>query len=114
MLFLRLFLRSGPWFRLASLSYSEVASVPAAAADIQAAGLAANLADLAPEERRTAVKCLTVVELTSLLASQGLLPEKRRGAGGRGLSRAQLARVLEDGLADPTEVTSSSSQIPRG
>lgn len=43
-LFLRLFQRRGPCFRLASLAYAEVGDVAAAASDLQAAGMAELLA----------------------------------------------------------------------
>eukprot|EP00887_Chlorella_sp_A99_P003277 scaffold9.g3277.t1 len=43
-LFLRLLQRKGPWFRLDTLSYSEVPDVAAAAAQLEAAGLARQAA----------------------------------------------------------------------
>ena len=101
MLFLRLFLRAGPWFKLNSLAYSECPNVPATAAELEAAGLAESLKKAPKKERMAAVRCLTMLEVQSLLAGLEMLPQRR---GGRGLNRAEVVSLLHRGLESPSKV----------
>lgn len=101
MLFLRLFLRVGPWFKVAGLAYSECPDVPAAVRQIEAAGLAVTLENATREDRRAAVKCLTALEVQSLLATLKMLPPKK---GGKALNRGDLTSLLLNGLGSPTKV----------
>lgn len=104
-LFVRLFLRVGPWFKLANVSYSEVPDVDAAAAELSAAGLAVSLLRAPPGTRASATRALTVIELASLVNSLGLVPPKTR----KQLPRAQLQVLLAQVLGSPDKVRFVSS-----
>ncbi len=55
-LFLRLFLRKGPWFRLNMLAYSELTDIPMSAEQLCQAGMATPLYYNSASSRNTAAK----------------------------------------------------------
>lgn len=101
MLFLRLFLRSGPWFKLKTLDYSECGDPIATMDLICQAGLAVQLQSASIAEQVGVVKCLTMVELPALLASLDLYPKK---SGSKPPNKSQLTKLLVDALQSPAEV----------
>lgn len=102
MLFLRLFLRSGPWFKLNGLSFSECKDILAAALELEEAGLAENLGRIAQMQRKDAVKCMTVLEIQSVLAALDLQPKK--DAKSRPPVKAQLVEILANALDSRNQV----------
>ncbi len=101
MLFLRLFLRSGPWFKLNTIDYSECPDTLAAMDLICEAGLATQLQTAEKHERAGVVKAMTIVEIQSLLATLDLQPGK---TGAKPPSKAQLVHLLTVALESPSEV----------
>ena len=111
MLFLRLFLRAGPWFKLTGMAYSECPDVVGTAAVLDGAALALDLAKADVDERKAAVKCLTSLELQTVLAALQLLPAKQKG---KSLSRKQLVNLMHNGLDSPSKVGLLQADAPRG
>ena len=105
MLFLRLFLRAGPWFKLTGMAYSECPDVVGTAAVLDGAALALDLAKANGNDRKAAVKCLTSLELQTVLAALQLLPAKQKG---KSLSRKQLVNLMHHSLDSPSKVGWSS------
>lgn len=101
MLFLRLFLRSGPWFKLQTLAYSECPDPVATMDAICTTGLATQLQSAGKMERGSIVKAMTIVEIQSLLASLDLQPKK---TGSKPPSKSQLTQLLSNALQSPSEV----------
>ena len=101
MLFLRLFLRSGPWFKLNTLDYSECSDAVATMECLCKAGLAVQLQAVEKLDRGSIVKAMTIVEIQSLLASLDLQPKK---TGSKPPSKAQLVQLLSNALQSPSEV----------
>lgn len=102
MLFLRLFLRSGPWFKLNTLAYSECPDPVATMEAICKSGLAVWLQSVGRLEREGVVKNMTIVEIQSLLASLDLQPKK---TGSKPPSKAQLTQLLANALQSPSEAS---------
>lgn len=103
MLFLRLFLRSGPWFKLNTIDYSECPNTLATMDLICEAGLATQLQSTDKHDRAGIVKAMTIVEIQSLLATLELQPKK---SGAKPPSKAQLVHLLSTALESPSEVLS--------
>ncbi|DBA85769.1 hypothetical protein WJX77_002675 [Trebouxia sp. C0004] len=91
-LFLRLFLRKGPWFRLNTLVYSELTDIPVSAQQLCQAGMA------------TPLYCNSASS-TSIAAKTGSLPETAAAAAGSPLSpgtSTSQAAVLSIGSDEQT------------
>ena len=104
-LFLRFFLRKGPWFRLSTAQYSELSDAAAAAAELEAASFAAVTASTAdPKLLMELGQTLTVAELQQLLGALHLL-----GRGNKGQLLKQLGKACrEGGPASEVRVTTLS------
>lgn len=104
-LFLRFFLRKGPWFRLSTAQYSELSDAAAAAAELEAASFAAVTASTTdPELLMELGQTLTVAELQQLLGGLHLL-----GRGNKGQLLKQLGKACrEGGPASEVRATSQS------
>ena len=90
-LFLRLFLRKGPWFRLNTLAYSELTDIPLSAQQLCQAGMATPLYS-------------NPVSSTSIAARTGSPPQTAAAAGspaGSGTYTSQAA-VLSTGSDEET------------
>ncbi|KAK9794912.1 hypothetical protein WJX73_005165 [Symbiochloris irregularis] len=100
-LFLRLFQRSGPWFRQRTLDYSEVPDVNAAVTQLINAGFARQLLHSTIHRGMDGVaEMLTVVELTGLLAGAHLMP--KRGASAI-VTKASLVGIMQTALDESVE-----------
>lgn len=107
-LFLRLFLRKGPWFRSNTLSYSELTDIPRSAQQLCQAGMATSLYSFAPGQGASHV--ITHIELspaaadsTPAAASRVTADEQSREATGCCLTEAascsaQLVGEVADAL----------------
>ena len=101
MLFLRLFLRSGPWFKLNNIDYSECPDTLSTMDLICEAGLGTQLQSADKQDRAGVVKAMTIVEIQSLLATLDLQPKR---SGAKPPSKAQLVQLLAAALESPSEV----------
>ncbi|BBM97433.1 fanconi-associated nuclease 1 [Marchantia polymorpha subsp. ruderalis] len=107
-LFIRLYQRKGPWFRLSSLSYKDVADVTTASDELLASGFMS--ADCSAQEEpgasmRTRIEILNMLELRQLSA---LLKKKKEAASAR---REELVSLIVSTAMEKQwniEVSSSS------
>ncbi|KAG6543623.1 hypothetical protein Mapa_014986 [Marchantia paleacea] len=107
-LFIRLYQRKGPWFRLSSLSYKDVADVTTASEELLASGFMST--DCSAEEApgvslRTRIEILNMLELRQLSA---FLKKKKEAASAR---REELISLLVSTAMEKQwniEVSSSS------
>ena len=102
MLYLRLFLRAGPWFKLNSLSFSECSDIHATAIELEESGLAKNVERVEVSERKSLVACMKILEIQTVLAALDLQPKKEPKS--RPPNKAQLVELLENALEDPSKV----------
>ena len=103
MLYLRLFLRTGPWFKLNSLSFSECDDIHATATQLEEAGLAENLERMPASIQKDAVKCMKILEIQAVLAALSLQPKK--DSNRRPPTKSQLVHMVEDAFDDPKLVS---------
>ena len=102
-LFLRLFLRKGPWFRLNTLSYSELSEPLVAAQELSDTAMAHCTSTDAEHCWQPLVmalaEALSVAELQQLIASLELLPQGKASGGSKG----QMLQRLQAGLDQAQE-----------
>lgn len=105
-LFLRLFLRKGPWFRLNTLSYSELTEPVTAAQELSDTCMAqctsTDAGQLQQQQQQLLyelAETLTVAELSQLLVTLELPPQGKAAAG----SKSQMLQRLQAGVEQAEE-----------